>query len=29
MRVLNIAIVAATLLVPSVGHPQDSGRSEA
>jgi hypothetical protein len=26
MRILNIAIVAATLLVPSVGHPQDSGR---
>jgi hypothetical protein len=26
MRVLNIAVVAATLLVPSVGYSQDSGR---
>jgi hypothetical protein len=26
MRVLNIAVVAATLLVPSVGHSQDNGR---
>jgi hypothetical protein len=26
MRILNIAVVAATLLVPSVGHSQDSGR---
>ena len=26
MRILNIAVVAATLLVPSVGHSQDTGR---
>ena len=26
MRILNIGLVAATLLVPSFGHSQDSGR---
>jgi hypothetical protein len=26
MRVLNIAVIAATLIAPSVGHSQDSSR---
>ena len=26
MRILNIAVVAATLLVPTVGYSQDNGR---
>jgi hypothetical protein len=26
MRILNIAVIAATLIIPSIGHSQDSGR---